>query len=188
MSGLLAKKLVVSLQSVGVEAVSLSGLDGHIFRGKRKKKLLIVDDRGRKVVIDGGYTGRVESVNSDLTGLLMSKGYVPVVSPVAVSEEGDPLNIDGDRAAASLASAIAAEAVVFLTNVEGLALGGQFISALGADEASTKLPEIGFGMQKKVMAAVDAVRGGVKEAIICSGSTESPVSSGLAHRRCTIIS
>lgn len=188
MCGLLAKRLVSSLQKSGVNAVSLSGLDGRLLQGKRKKKLVVVDDRGRKVLIDGGYTGRIESVNSALAELLMSNGYVPVVSPVAISEESEALNIDGDRAASSFASGIAADAIIFLTNVEGLMLDDKVVAHLGAGEASESLPRIGFGMQKKVMASVEAVRGGVKEAIICSGARESPISNALAHRDCTVIS
>ena len=188
MSGLLAKKLVLALQARGVSAVSLTGLDGRVFQGRRKKKLLVMDERGRKVLIDGGFTGRVESVNTSLANLLMSNGYLPVVSPVAISEDCEPLNIDGDRAASALASAAAADAVVFLTNVGGLMLGGELVPRLSVDEATTRLPEIGFGMQKKIMAAVEAARAGVKEAIICSGSVESPVTQGLAHIGCTVIS
>lgn len=188
MSGLLAKRLVLSLQSRGVSAVSVSGLDGRIFQGRRKKKLLVVDDRGRKVLIDGGYTGRVESVNTELTSLLMSNGYLPVVSPIASSEEYEPLNIDGDRAAASLASAVRADAVVFLTNVGGLMLNGELVPRLSLADAALKLPEIGFGMQRKIMAAIDATRAGVKEAIICSGSGGSPISDALSHLSCTVIS
>lgn len=187
MSGLLAKRLILSLQSRGIPAVSVSGVDGRMFQGKRKKKLMIMDERGRKVLIDGGYTGKVESVNTGLVSLLMSNGFLPVVSPVAISEECEPLNIDGDRAAASLASAIPADVVIFLTNVGGLMLKGELVPKLSAAEATSKLREIGFGMQRKVMAAVDATRAGVKEAIISSGSTEAPISSALSHIGCTVI-
>ncbi len=187
MSGLLAKRIVLSLRSKGVSAVSLTGLDGSLFQGKRKKKLVIVDERGRKLLIEGGYTGKVESVNSSLVEALMSGGYTPVISPVAVGEDSEPLNIDGDRAASSLASGISADAVVFLTNVEGLLLDGKLVESLSVSEASIKLPEVGFGMQKKVIAAADAVNAGVKEAIICSGQGEAPLSSALAHRKCTVV-
>ncbi|MDV3243775.1 MAG: [LysW]-aminoadipate/[LysW]-glutamate kinase [Nitrososphaerales archaeon] len=187
MSGLLAKRIVLSLRSKGVSAVSLTGLDGSLFQGKRKKKLVIVDERGRRLLIEGGYTGKVESVNSSLVESLMSGGYTPVISPVAVGEDSEPLNIDGDRAASSLASGISADAVVFLTNVEGLLLDGKLVESLSAPEASIKLPEVGFGMQKKVIAAADAVNAGVKEAIICSGQGEAPLSNALAHRKCTVV-
>ena len=188
MSGMLAKKLVLALRAKGVRAVSLTGLDGSLFQGKRKKKLVIVDERGRKLLIEGGYTGKVDSVNSGLIDTLMSGGYVPVVSPVAVSEDSEPLNIDGDRAAGSLASGISADAVLFLTNVEGLALDGKLVETMSASSASSRIHDIGFGMQKKVLAAVDAVNAGVKEAIICSGTREQPLSNALAHKGCTVIS
>jgi acetylglutamate/LysW-gamma-L-alpha-aminoadipate kinase len=187
MSGMLAKRVVLALRAKGVRAVSLTGIDGSLFQGKRKKKLVIVDERGRKLLIEGGYTGKVESVNSGLIETLMTGGYVPVVSPVAVGEDSEPLNIDGDRAAASLASGISADAVLFLTNVEGLMLEGKLVESISASAVSARISEVGFGMQKKVMAAVDSVNAGVKEAIICSGSREQPLSNALAHRGCTVI-
>ncbi len=187
MSGMLAKRIVLALRAKGVRAVSLTGLDGSLFQGKRKKKLVIVDERGRKLLIEGGYTGKVESVNSGLIETLLAGGYVPVVSPVAVGEDSEPLNIDGDRAAASLASGISADAVLFLTNVDGLMLEGKLVESISASSASSRLSEVGFGMQKKVMAAVDSVNAGVKEAIICSGNREQPLSNALAHRGCTVI-
>jgi [amino group carrier protein]-L-2-aminoadipate 6-kinase len=188
MSGLVAKKLVVAFIARGVRAVSISGLDGSLMVGKRKKKLVTVDERGRKMLIEGGYTGRVETVNSGLADLLMSNGYVPVVSPVASSEGSEPLNIDGDRAAASLAVGIHADAVIFLTNVDGLILDGKLVEASTPDGAEMRLREVGFGMQKKVMASVEAVRGGLKEAIICSGTRADPLANALAHKGCTVIS
>ena len=161
--------------------------DGTLFEGRRKKKLATVDERGRKVLIDGGYTGRVEAVNRSLVELLMSGGYLPVVSPVALSEEHELLNIDGDRAAAALASGMSADAVIFVTNVEGLMLDGRLVENLPATEVQRALPGIGFGMQKKVMAAADAVRQGVPRAIICSGTRQEPLTRALALERCTVI-
>lgn len=188
MSGLLAKRLVLALGKAGLRSVSLSGADGSLLQGKRKTKLVIVDERGRKVAIEGGYTGKVVGVNSKLLDLLLSQGYAPVVSPVAASEAGEPLNIDGDRAASSIASGMGADAIVFATNVDGLQLDGGPVSHLTPAEASAALPKIGFGMQKKVMAAVEAVEGGVKEALICSGTRSTPLSRALAHDTCTVIS
>src|SRR5271170_3493564 len=60
MCGLIAKKILETLARAGIKAVSLSGLDGGVLRATRKKKLLIVDERGRKMSIDGGYTGRMQ--------------------------------------------------------------------------------------------------------------------------------
>ncbi len=188
MSGLLAKRLVLALDRAGLKGVSLAGADGLILQGKRKTKLVIMDERGRKVAIEGGYTGKVTGVNSALLGQLLSQGYVPVVSPVAAGEAGEPLNVDGDRAASSIAAGAMADAVVFLTNVDGLTLNERLVSHLTPSEASAALPGIGFGMQKKVMAAVEAVEGGVKEALICSGTRSAPLAKALDHNTCTVIS
>ena len=187
MSGLLAKRLVQSLHRSGLKGVSLAGEDGALITAARKSKLVIVDERGRRVAIEGGYTGRVSGVNSPLLDLLLGQGYIPVISPVAVGEEGEPLNIDGDKAAASIAAGAGADAVVFATNVEGLSLDGSLVRRLSAEEARASLPKVGFGMQKKVMAAVDAVKAGVKEAVICSGTKEGPLSRALAHEGCTVV-
>jgi len=187
MSGLLAKRLVLALGRAHLKSVSLAGADGLLLRGRRKTRLVIMDERGRKVAMEGGYTGRVEGVNSGLIDLLLSQGYVPVVSPVAASEAGEPLNIDGDRAASSIAAKTGADAVVFLTNVDGLKLDEKLATHLTPSEATSELPKIGFGMQKKVMAAVEAVEAGVREAIICSGTRSGPITKALAHDRCTVI-
>jgi [amino group carrier protein]-L-2-aminoadipate/L-glutamate 6-kinase len=188
MSGMVAKRLVLLLGERGVRAVSVTGLDGSLLVAKRKKKLVIVDERGRKMLIEGGYTGRVETVNPGLVDALESAGFLPVVSPVASSEESEPLNIDGDRAASALAIGTRADAVVFVTNVGGLMMDEKLVERLSPREAKAVLPRVGFGMQKKVMAAAEAVEGGVKEAVICSGNVPQPVTSALAHRECTVIS
>jgi [amino group carrier protein]-L-2-aminoadipate 6-kinase len=188
MTGLLAKRLVSALDAKGLKGISLSGGDGLLLQGKRKTKLVIMDDRGRKVAIEGGYTGKVVGVNSSLLDSVLSQGYVPVVSPVAAGEGAEPLNVDGDRAASSVAAGTRADAVVFVTNVDGLELDDELVPHLTPAEASSKLPKIGFGMQKKVMAAVEAVEAGVGEAIICSGVRASPLTKAMAHDSCTVIS
>jgi [amino group carrier protein]-L-2-aminoadipate 6-kinase len=188
MTGLLAKRLVAALDRAGLRGLSLSGADGLLLQGKRKTKLVIMDDRGRKVAIEGGYTGKVTGVNAPLIDSVLSQGYVPVISPVAAGESAEPLNVDGDRTASSVATGTKADSVVFLTNVDGLMLDGGLVSHLTPAEASSRLPKIGFGMQKKVMAGVEAVESGVKEAIICSGTRSGPLTKALAHETCTVIS
>jgi acetylglutamate/LysW-gamma-L-alpha-aminoadipate kinase len=188
MCGLIAKKLVETLAVGGIRAVSLSGLDGGVLRASRKKKLLIVDERGRKVVIDGGYTGKMQSADGTVLHALLDKGFVPLVSPVAMGEEAEPLNVDSDRAAAYVAMGARADAVVFLTDVVGLKLDGKVIESLTVEQARSSLPKIGFGMQKKVLAGIEAMEGGVKEVIIASGFGPSPLSAAMARKGCTVIS
>jgi len=188
MCGLIAKKLVELLERGGITAVSLSGLDGGVLRATRKKKLLIVDERSRKVVIDGGYTGKMKSADATVIEALLDRGFIPVVSPVAMGDEAEPLNVDSDRAAAYLAVGAHADAVLFLTDVKGLKLDGNVVDGLTVQEARSSLPKIGFGMQKKVLAGIEAMEGGVGEVIIASGFGPSPLSAAMAHEGCTVIS
>lgn len=188
MAGKINKQIVSLLHRSGINAVGLAGIDGAMIRAERKKKLVIVDDRGRKIAIDGGYTGKISSVDATLLDILTSNGYVPVVSPVAMSEEFDLLNVDGDRAAAYVAGSVKADKVIFMTNVAGLLMDDKLVTKLTASEARKMLPKIGFGMEKKILACTEAVGMGVKEAIVASGQVANPVSSALKHDNCTVIS
>jgi len=188
MCGLIAKKLLETLAANGIRAVSLSGLDGGVLRASRKKKLLIVDERGRRVMIDGGYTGKMRSADGAVLDALLDRGFIPLVSPVAMGEEAEPLNVDSDRAAAYLATGARADAVLFLTDVKGLVLDEKVVESLTVEQAKSSLPRIGFGMQKKVLAGIEAMEGGVREVIIASGFGPSPVSAAMAHQGCTVMS
>ena len=130
MSGKINKTIVQMLQKNGINAVGLSGVDGQIFQAERKDKIVIINDKGRKQVIDGGYTGKVTNVNSELLKLLLSQGYTPVISPIAISREFDLLNIDGDRAAANVAGAIQSDKILFLTNVDGLLMNEKLVEKM----------------------------------------------------------
>ena len=143
---------------------------------------------GRKVVIEGGYTGKMQSADGTVLHALLDKGFVPLVSPVAMGEEAEPLNVDSDRAAAYVAMGARADAVLFLTDVSGLKLDGKVVESLTVEQARSSLPKIGFGMQKKVLAGIEAMEGGVKEVMIASGFGPSPLSAAMAHKGCTVIS
>jgi acetylglutamate/LysW-gamma-L-alpha-aminoadipate kinase len=187
MSGRINKTIVLMLQKNGINAVGLSGVDGKIIEAERKKKLVIVNEKGRKQVIDGGYTGKITNVNATFIKTLLDHGYTPVISPIAISEEFDFLNVDGDRAAAYVAGKISSDKVLFLTNVDGLLLDDKLVRNLTLVEAKEVLPKIGFGMEKKVLAATEALEMGVKEALISNGQRENPISSAISHDNCTVI-
>jgi len=188
MAGKINKQIVSTLQSQGIPSVGLSGLDGLLVRAKRKKRIIIVDERGRKRVVDGGYTGKISEVNARLLWLLIENGYVPVIAPIAISEEFEPLNVDGDRTAAYVAGALKADRLIFLTDVEGLTLNGKLVSKLKVSEVKGVLPKIGRGMITKVYAAMEALNLGVGEVIITSGLEKQPISSSLGHKCGTVIS
>jgi acetylglutamate/LysW-gamma-L-alpha-aminoadipate kinase len=188
MAGRINKQIVLALQSQGIPAVGLSGLDGLLLRAERKKKLIAVDERGRKRVIDGGYTGKITQVSGALLRFLLEQSYVPVVTPIAVSEEFEPLNVDGDRTAAFIAGALKADRLILLTDVQGLILKGKPVPRISASEVRKNLSSIGQGMSTKVHAALEALNQGVGEVLITSGLEKLPVSSALKHECGTVIS
>ena len=112
---------------------------------------------------------------------------VPVVSPVALSEEFESLNVDGDRAAAYVAGAVGADTVVFITDVDGLMMDGALVPGLTLREARDIRPKVGPGMEKKILAAVEALEMGVEMAAIASGRREGPLERALAGEGCTVI-
>jgi [amino group carrier protein]-L-2-aminoadipate 6-kinase len=187
MSGKLNKAIVQMLLRNHINAVGIAGVDGGILKAERKKKLLIINEKGRKMIIEGGYTGKITSVDARLINNLVSTGYVPVISPIALSEDFDFLNVDGDRAAAYVAGSIKAEKVIFVTDVNGLMLNGNLVTSMTLNEAKSALPKIGSGMDKKVLACIEALEMGVKEAIIASGQVENPLSTAVSHNDCTVI-
>jgi acetylglutamate/LysW-gamma-L-alpha-aminoadipate kinase len=187
MSGKLNKAIVQMLLRQDINAVGVAGIDGGILKAERKKKLLIINEKGRKMIIEGGYTGKITSVDASLVSDLVRSGYVPVISPIALSEEFDFLNVDGDRAAAYVAGGIKADKVIFITDVNGLILNEKLVSSMTLDQAKAALPKIGSGMDKKVLACIEALEMGVKEAVIASGQTENPLSTAITHRNCTVI-
>ena len=187
MSGRINKNIVRMLQENGINAIGLSGVDGKVIEANRKKKLLIVNEKGRKQAIDGGYTGKISNVNDLLIKSLLDQGMTPVISPIAISEESEFLNVDGDRAAAYVAGKIQSDKVLFITNVDGLLLDDKLVEKLSLADAKEIRPKIGPGMEKKILAATEALDMGVREALIANGQKENPISSAIAHQKCTVI-
>ncbi len=187
MAGRINKTIVQMLQKNGINAIGLSGVDAKVIEAERKKKLLIVNEKGRKQAIDGGYTGKIRNINSELIKSLMDQGLTPVISPIAISEESDFLNVDGDRAAAYVAGKVGADKVLFITNVDGLLMDDKLVTKLTLAEAKEIRPKIGPGMEKKILASTEALDMGVKEALIANGQKENPISSAISHDNCTVI-
>lgn len=181
--GLMNQGIVERLQRSGVNAVGLSGVDGRLWEGKRKSAIKIVEEGVIKVLRDD-YTGTIERVNVYLLNRLLGAGFTPVLSPPAISFEGEPINVDADRAAAMTAAALEARSLLLLSNVPGLLR--EF-----PDEASLiprivradieRFAECAQGrMKKKVLGAGEALGQGVARVVISDARTESPISRALA--------
>ena len=182
----ISSELVLSLNRLGFRAMGISGIDAGLIKAERKKKLIIIDERGRKRIIEGGYTGRVKDVDSELLLKIISMGVTPVISPVALGCEGEMLNVDGDRAASAIASSLKAERLIIFTNVDGVLIDGRVKEKLSIKEARETLKRVGPGMDKKLIACIEAVEGGVKQGIIANGRIENPISNAINGLRTVV--
>jgi acetylglutamate/LysW-gamma-L-alpha-aminoadipate kinase len=182
-AGKVNKGIVERLQKLGVNAVGLSGVDGRLLEGKRKDAIKIIEN-GRMKVLRDDYTGRVEKANTGLIYLLLSNGYLPVITPPAISYESDAINVDGDRAAAVLAEALRADTLLLLSNVPGLLRNLHDPSTLLRTVEQGEIDEVmEFAqgrMKKKVLGAKEALAAGVQRVVIGDGRRAAPISDALA--------
>jgi acetylglutamate/LysW-gamma-L-alpha-aminoadipate kinase len=183
------KMIVEKLQGLGVNAVGLSGLDGRLLEGPRKKAIRAMSG-GKRVLIRDDLSGKVEKVNTGLLTLLLDAGYTPVVSPPAVSYENEAINVDGDRAAAAIAEAMGAEALVLLSNVPGLLRSfpdeSSLIRNVDVADADEYLELAQGRMKVKVLGAVEAVRAGVGRVVLADARVGEPIRRALAGEGTTV--
>jgi acetylglutamate/LysW-gamma-L-alpha-aminoadipate kinase len=175
--------LTEQLQMLGVNALGLCGLDGKLMQATRKDSIQSVENGKRKIIRDD-YTGKIGTVNCELLMLLLNAGYLPVIAPVAVSKKGEALNVDADRAAAMVASALKAETLILLTAVPGLMENfpdeSTVIRQLPQSQLAAATEAAQGRMKKKVLSAQEALRGGVSRVIIADGRIQTPISKALA--------
>ena len=177
--------LVCALQARGLNALGLSGLDGRLLDGQRKDIIRAQDpETGRIRIVRDDYSGRITSVNVTLLEMLLAAGMLPVVAPVAISQDNQPLNVDGDRAAAAIASSLGASQLVILSNVVGLMRAYPDVSTLVSQVTHNDLDDaLSWAqgrMKRKVISAGEALRGGVSRVMLADGRLTHPVSLALA--------
>ncbi len=181
--GEINKSIVEMLQAKGVNAVGLSGLDGRVLEGRRKDAIKVVEN-GRRRVIRDDYTGTVERVNVSLLNLLMDAGYLPVITPPAISTGNEAINVDGDRAAALIASSLGAKQLIILSNVPGLLRDypdeSSLIPRIEAARAEEYMQHAQGRMRIKVLGAMEAIAQGVGQVIFADGRVPQPVRAALA--------
>lgn len=185
-AGITNKRLVEGLQSRGVNAVGLTGMDGAIALGTRKHALRIVED-GKPRVLRGDHAGSLTTIDVTLPTLLLSNGFLPVLTPPALSTDGEAINVDGDKLALRLALALGADALVILSNTPGLMADLRDESSVVrevnvTDDASVDaaLAVAGGRMKKKVRAGIDAVRAGIPRVVFGDATVEGPVTVAMS--------
>lgn len=181
--GKVNKRIVETLQRLGVNAVGLAGLDGAIALGRRKPRIRAIEN-GKAKVLEGDYAGSIEQVDSRLLELLLANGYVPVLTPPALSREGEAINVDGDKLAMELAVALGASRLLIFSNTPGLLRDVEdphsTIPEILVEDLDTGLDAAQGRMKKKVLAAADGVRRGVGEVVLADANAANAVQVALA--------
>jgi [amino group carrier protein]-L-2-aminoadipate/L-glutamate 6-kinase len=171
-AGQINTELVASLQQLGVNALGLTGVDGRLLLARRKSVIRSVMPGGRVQILRDDYTGRIEHVNDALLYQLLNRGYIPVIAPLALSLDGERLNVDGDRVASAVAAALYADVLVIMTNVSGLLENPQdqatLIRSIPTHQLADYVEYAHGRMRKKLLAAQEALQNGVPQ--VCIGS------------------
>jgi acetylglutamate kinase len=171
--------LVGRLNALGGKAVGLNGKDANLL--KAKKYLADVYENGEVNLVDIGFVGSVKEVNTDLINCLLDGGYIPVIAPTGVGDEGETYNINADVAAGEIAGALKAEKLLVLTDVRGIYSAypdeSSFISTLSFEKAHELILKgsIDGGMIPKVRSCIKALSGGAKKTHIIDGRAEHSI-------------
>jgi acetylglutamate kinase len=176
--GKVNKEIVSLINQQGGKAVGLSGKDGGLINAK---KLKIMKSRGKSKppeVIDIGMVGEVKAINPGVIESLEKENFIPVIAPIGVGEEGETYNINADLVAGKVASALRAEKLILLTDVEGVMdEKKQLIPTLDAKQAKRMMTQkiISSGMIPKVNCCLEALEEGVIKTHIIDGRVDHAV-------------
>lgn len=171
--------LVARLNTLGGKAVGLNGKDATLIQAK--KHLADVYENGEVNLVDIGYVGNVEKVNTELIDVLLNAGFIPVIAPTGVGAQGETYNINADSVAGEVAGALKAEKLLVLTDVRGIYSDyrdeNSFISTLTFEKAQELIirGKIDGGMIPKVRACITALSGGAKKTHIIDGRAEHTI-------------
>ena len=164
--GKLNKEIVSFINQLGGRGIGLSGKDANLIMAAKK---LGKDQE------DIGFVGEVENINPQLLKTVIEEGYIPVISPVGVGQEGETYNINADTAAGALATALQADKLMILTDVEGILADRNtkesLLSVIQTEEIPSLIEQgiIQGGMIPKVECCVKAIQGGVNTTHILDG-------------------
>ena len=171
--------LVARLNTLGGKAVGLNGKDSNLIQAK--KHLADVYENGEVNLVDIGYVGNVEKVNTELIDVLLNAGFIPVIAPTGVGAQGETYNINADSVAGEIAGALKAEKLLVLTDVRGIYSDyrdeNSFLSTLTFEKAQELIirGKIDGGMIPKVRACITALSGGAKKTHIIDGRAEHTI-------------
>jgi len=178
LGGLVNKEIVSLINQHGGKAVGLTGKDGDLIRARKLTFEKKNPEMNTPEIIDIGHVGEVASIDTSVVQMLVKDDFIPVIAPIGVGEDGQSYNINADLVAGKLASALAAEKLILLTNTAGvLDQDEKLLTGLRAEKVDELIAAgvIHGGMLPKIQCALDAVRSGVRNAQIIDGRVEHAV-------------
>ncbi len=171
------KEIVNLINLNGGRAVGLSGKDGRTILARQMEMVINRQDAPPEI-IDLGKVGEVVDISTELIGSIQAKGFIPIIAPVGVDEQGETYNINADFVAGAVASALKAKKLILLTDVSGIHdVSGEIISSLTRKEAARAMESqsISGGMIPKLKCCMEAVEEGVEKAHIIDGRLENSI-------------
>ena len=172
LGGEVQQDIVMLINHFGGQAVGLTGKDGGLIRAK---KMLVPDEKQAGKMIDLGFVGEIEAINPAVVRALQDDAFIPVISPIGFSEEGQAYNINADLVAGKMAEILHAEKLVMMTNIPGVMdKNGTLLTDLTAREIDGLFADgtISGGMLPKISSALDAAKSGVNSVHIIDGRIE----------------
>lgn len=171
LGGKINQEIVSLVCNHGGRAVGLSGKDDGFLLARK------VDRMKTKLgaEVDPGRVGEIVEVRTKVVTALVASGFVPVIAPVAVDDEGRSLNVNADTVAGAVAAALQAEKLVLMTDIEGVrGRDGEVVSSMSSGDIEALIDEgvIAGGMIPKVRCGLDALRAGVEKVHIIDGRTK----------------
>ena len=172
LGGLVNKQIVTMINQAGGRAIGLTGKDGNLVQAKKLSIKKENSDNPPPEIIDLGHVGEVDRINAGVVRMLDADKYIPVIAPVGVGHDGTTYNINADLVAGKIASALAAEKLILLTNTPGvLDKNGELLTGLDQNKIKSLKADgtIAGGMLPKIQCAIDAVNEGVTNSVISDG-------------------
>jgi acetylglutamate kinase len=172
LGGEVQQDIVMLINHFGGQAVGLTGKDGGLIRAK---KMLVPDEKNPGGLIDLGFVGEIDAINPAVVRALQDDAFIPVISPIGFSEEGQAYNINADLVAGKMAEILHAEKLVMMTNIPGVMdKNGTLLTDLTAREIDALFADgtISGGMLPKISSALDAAKSGVNSVHIIDGRIE----------------
>jgi acetylglutamate kinase len=172
LGGEVQQDIVMLINHYGGQAVGLTGKDGGMIRARRMQ---MPDRANPGEFLDIGFVGEIDAINPAVVKALQDDAFIPIISPIGFSEDGQAYNINADLVAGKMAEILKAEKLVMMTNIPGvLDKQGNLLTDLSAREIDELFADgtISGGMLPKISSALDAAKSGVNSVHIIDGRIE----------------